>query len=318
MKKGTKTSSLPLISVIIPARNRAELIKRTLASVRAQSYRPFSVILIDNDSTDKTLDVMEKWRDDCIGDLDVKVISEPRHGAPAARNAGAAISETEWITFFDSDDEMKPNHIADFVAAITENPNADIIGRGITIKSLSGKIINKKFPARHLIFNQLFHSILATPRYAVRQDIFQRSGGWDNRAWGWNDYELGVRLLLMKPEVITLTGSSVITYRQADSITGTGFSNSPRKWEDTIDLCVNDLLSAGRSDLTGWLDVYRIILAAEYAREGAHSEARRLRMATIAKSGTRLRLNLLYLQHRLMGRGTAQAAMLLFPRRPRD
>ena len=118
-----------LITVVIPVRDRAGVVGRTLDSVAAQTLRPFSVVLVDNGSTDGTRAVLDRWQREmsAVGP-DVTVISEPRPGACAARNAGLAVVRTPWVMFFDSDDVMLPGHLARAVAVALRNPAASVIG----------------------------------------------------------------------------------------------------------------------------------------------------------------------------------------------
>lgn len=307
-----------VITIIIPARNRAGLLKRTLDSVKGQTYRPLNVVLVDNDSTDKTLAVMNSWRDSVAGDINVEVVSEKRHGATWARNTGAGIARTPYLMFFDSDDEMSPSHVADFVAAINSNPDVQIIGRDVMLRQLNSKIKRLTFDTCDAFFNHIFHASLSTQRYVVSRNLYNQAGGWDTKAWGWDDYELGVRLLLLNPTLVKINGESVTVHAQTDSITGSDFSSSPMKWEDTLDLCERDLIENGRPDLTIWINVRRMILAADYRREGSITIARKLRHKTLAKSRGRIRLQLLYAQHRIFGHATALFARLLFPIAPRS
>ena len=258
--------SEPFLTVIIPARNRATLLRRTLASVGAQSYRNFRVVLVDNGSRDSTREVMARWADSQT-DLDVTVADEPRAGATRARNAGTALATTPWLMFFDSDDEMLPDHIADFRAAAEASPEAEIIGRGVLMRTPDGRDTRKFFTARRPLFNHIFHSTLSTQRYIVRSEFYRRHGGWDTRAVGWDDWEMGLRLLLGKPRLAEIRGESVVQHVHGDSITGTDFSSSPRKWADTIDLCRADVIAAGRADLLPLLDMRRMSLAAIFAAE---------------------------------------------------
>lgn len=310
----------PVITVVIPAWNRQSTLRRTLDSVEAQTLRPLRVVLVDNASRDSTRAIMEEWAARVSApDMEVEVVDEPRRGASDARNRGLRCVTTPYVMFFDSDDEMDPSHCADMVATALGHPEADIIGRPVTLSLLSGKVRTGRYTTVKPMFNHLFHGILSTQRYIARTELVRRVGAWHLRSLSWDDWELGVRLLLERPRLALAPGApTVIVHSQVNSITGTCFSHSPKKWEDTIELIRDSLTGAGRRDLLPWLETRAVVLAAKYHREGAYSEARRLRDVTLARSGTPRRLRLLYLQHRLMGRGTAIAAALLFPFTPRD
>lgn len=308
----------PELTIVIPAWNRADTLMRTLRSVEAQTLRPLRVVLVNNASTDATRSIMEQWaRQMQAPDFSVTVTDEPRRGASDARNRGLSMVSTDYVMFFDSDDEMLPNHCSDMLGAVIDNPDADIVGRPHKMQLLSGKNRIGRYTTRRPMFNQLFHSILSTQRYIVKTDLVRRVGGWHLKSLSWDDWELGVRLLLEKPKLVLAKGSpSVIVHSQVNSITGTCFSHSPAKWEDTLQLIRKSLTDAGRTDLMPWLDARAMVLAAKYYREGAYRESKRLRKEVLEVTRHPFRQKLLFLQHRLMGRGTAVAARFLFPFTP--
>lgn len=309
-----------MLTVVIPAWNRQSTLQRTLDSVAAQTLRPLQVVLVDNASTDATHSIMQQWRDAVDApDFKVTIVDEPQRGASDARNRGLECVTTPYVMFFDSDDEMLPNHCGDMLQTAIDRPDAEIIGRPALLSLLDGRLKEGRFTSSHPLFNHLFHGILSTQRYIVRTDFVRKVGAWDLKSLSWDDWELGVRLLLEKPVMAVADGKpTVIVHSQPQSITGTCFSHSPAKWEDTLAIIRRDLTSADRSDLMPWLDTRYMILAAKYHREGAYTESRRLRNHTLSLTRHPRRMRLLYLQHRIMGRGTSVAARMLFPFTPKD
>ena len=304
-----------MLTIVIPFYNRASYLRRTLDSVAAQTLRPLSVILVDNASTDRSAEIAREWMQSYNRpDFQVSLISEARRGAPAARNAGLAQVTTPYVMFFDSDDIMLAAHCASMLAALEKTPDADIVGKSIIYKKLTGKTIKGIYSTRRPLYSHIFKSILATQRFIVRTELAREAGGWDNRAWGWNDYEFGLRLLLKNPLLAQAEGEPTVIFQQhADSITGTAFSTSPMKWEDTLGLCSEDLRRAGRTDLEPLLDMRRVILAANYAREGARSESRRLRQRVFKSSPYPWRMRLAYALQRVVGHGCTILAPFIFP-----
>lgn len=113
------------VSIIMPTRNRASLLRRALFGVRAQTVRDTEIIVVDDASTDGTLAMLASEFPR------VKVV---RHrfsrGASAARNSGVAVATGDWIFFHDDDDLMHPSHIAHLLAATLDAPpNSLIAGR---------------------------------------------------------------------------------------------------------------------------------------------------------------------------------------------
>jgi len=223
------------ISIVIPVRNRAELVERTLKSVERQSYRPLSVILVDNGSTDGTRQTLERWAEAVQKpDFKVKVIDEPEPGASSARNAGLKVVDTDWTMFFDSDDVMFPEHVERAMKCAAKHPKAGIIGWDVKGGLASGGTRICPFFSSDMLYNNIMHGGFATQRYMARTDIFRRAGGWNAQALVWNDIELGTRLLTLDPVPVIFKVNGrpqVETFFISDSITGTSWSG---KAEDRL------------------------------------------------------------------------------------
>jgi len=108
-----------MISVIIPAYNTALLIERTIRSVLAQSRQDFEILIVDDCSTDDTLDVVRK-----IDDARIRVFRQTENRGPAAaRNRGLAEAKGEYCAFLDGDDYWEPDFLkatGDFLDAHPE------------------------------------------------------------------------------------------------------------------------------------------------------------------------------------------------------
>lgn len=90
-----------LISIIIPVFNRAGIVGRTLDSIAAQTLRPLNIILVDNNSSDNTLEVLTQWgKDNSTDDFKITILQEKKPGAAAARNCGLKIVKTPYVMFF--------------------------------------------------------------------------------------------------------------------------------------------------------------------------------------------------------------------------
>ena len=92
-----------MISVIIPCFNSEEYITRAIESILKQSYTNYEIILVNNNSTDNTYNILQEYAKKKAGL--VNVFNEYKKGAPAARNKGLSEAKGEWIQFLDADDE---------------------------------------------------------------------------------------------------------------------------------------------------------------------------------------------------------------------
>ena len=203
-----------LFTIIIPVYNRAEKVKPTLASVLAQTYRPLQVVLVDNDSSDDSLSVLQEFQAQHSADgFEVVVAQESHHTASATRNRGFAEAKGDWVLFFDSDDTMRPTLVESYRNAITQHGGAlDLVATKACLHSLDGSLRNLPFFTTDLFANQILHSILSTQRYAVRREYFAKFGGWNNDVLQWDDWELGIRLMLGQPRVATISDALVDIY----------------------------------------------------------------------------------------------------------
>ena len=112
------TAGIPRVSVVIPAYNRAGLVGKAIASVLAQTFNDFELIVVDDGSTDDTGSTVESYQD-----ARVKLIKLPKRGGQsAARNAGIEASRGEWIAFLDSDDEWLPEKLARQMERVDQGP----------------------------------------------------------------------------------------------------------------------------------------------------------------------------------------------------
>lgn len=116
MKKNT-----PLVSIVIPTFNRANLIARTITSALNQSYQNIEIIVVDDASTDSTPTVVQN-----IDDLRLRYHRLKKNGGPSiARNTGINLAQGQFVAFLDSDDEWDRQKIDLQLAAIKQQIDPD-------------------------------------------------------------------------------------------------------------------------------------------------------------------------------------------------
>ncbi len=113
-----------MFTVVIPLYNKAHMIMRTLASVLTQTYTEFEVIIVNDGSTDGSLDVISNF----TSDARIKIINQENQGVSAARNKGVACAKYDYIAFLDGDDEWLPGYLDKMKEAIELFPNASMYG----------------------------------------------------------------------------------------------------------------------------------------------------------------------------------------------
>ena len=118
----------PLVSVIIPAYNAENYIEKAIQSVLEQTYPNFEVIVIDDNSTDRTVDVVREFRDERIKLL----VNEQNMGPSYSRNRGIIEAKGEWIALLDSDDWWDKDRIGSLIKVVKQF-SPDIIADDIKI-----------------------------------------------------------------------------------------------------------------------------------------------------------------------------------------
>ena len=110
----------PTVSIIMPAYNAVRYIGEAIASVQAQSFENWELLVIDDGSTDKTATVVENVRKQ---DPRVRLLKNDRKGVSSARNKGLECARGEFIGFLDADDAYYPEVLARRVEALRRNPD---------------------------------------------------------------------------------------------------------------------------------------------------------------------------------------------------
>jgi glycosyltransferase involved in cell wall biosynthesis len=112
---------MPTISVVVPAYNGERTILKTLESIKKQTFSDFEIIVIDDGSTDRTVELVNTVKDERI-----KIFSYKNGGLPVARNRGIAHAQGEYIAFIDADDLWTPDKLASQLEALQNNPKAGL------------------------------------------------------------------------------------------------------------------------------------------------------------------------------------------------
>ncbi|MCM1332763.1 MAG: glycosyltransferase [Bacteroides sp.] len=272
------TTPSQLISIVIPVYNRAHIIERTLDSIYNQDTRPINLILVDNNSSDNSLEVISRWKERHHSkDFDITITSENTiQSASAARNKGLSLVKTPYVMFFDSDDIMRPNHISRAARAFNDDPELDIAGWDVMFHALDGSTSIRPFADKDIVFRHTFNATLATQRYAASTSLVRAAGGWNPTVLGWDDYELGMRLLGKNPKLMRLGDEITVDVMESkESITGTDYSSRSTQWEYALDIAEKHFRKNNWN--ISWINLRRVILAALYAREHSPESSRLLK-----------------------------------------
>lgn len=184
-----------LVSVVIPAYNSAMYIRQTLESVLNQTYPHIEIIVVDDGSTDNTMQILHEYGDK------VKPISQNNQGSAVARNAGVQAAKGEWIAFIDSDDTWKPEKVEVQLnlAGKYQWSHTDYVFFG---EGQSGQLKSTDTSPKYgdEVFTQLVvENFIGTSTVMIRRQVFLDSHGFDPAQKAIQDWELWLQLAAKYP-----------------------------------------------------------------------------------------------------------------------
>src|SRR5690606_27098860 len=176
-----------LVSIIMPTKNRSELLKRAIYSVLGQTYRYIELLVVDDGSTDNTCDVVKS-----IDDPRLRYIkNETSAGACVARNIGINASSGSYITFLDDDDEYCPERL-EVLMREWDSRFAYVCSGYFYIKTNGVRKI--MIPERLITLDALLTEInIGNSVLTLRSRVLDL-GGFDELLTSSQDYDLWVRL----------------------------------------------------------------------------------------------------------------------------
>lgn len=220
---------MPRVSVIIPAHNAEQTIGDTIRSVQAQTFSDFELIVIDDGSTDRTLERLE-----AAGDSRFRVFSYEKGGLPWARNRGIARATGEYLAFIDADDRWTPDKLESQVAALEAQPAAGVAYSWTRFVDRSGRGLYEQRPV--LIEGDVYRELLVNnftcsgSNVLIRRQAIEAAGGFDVSLKVSADWEFYVRLAARWPFVVVPRYQ--ILYCQWSGSMSSSMSATPDLWEE--------------------------------------------------------------------------------------
>lgn len=202
-----------MISVIIPTYNREKTLKKSIMSVLNQTYKNIEVIIIDDNSTDNTLDIIKS-----IDDKRLKYIKhETNLGANKARNTGILHSIGDYIAFQDSDDEWMANKL-EIQKNKLEESGADLVFCSFYRfnKNKCEIIPNKKIDNKRIKKDILYENFISTQTILGKRKCFDDEK-FDELLPRFQDWDLMIRIS-RKYKIKFINQPLVNVYLQNDSI----------------------------------------------------------------------------------------------------
>lgn len=272
----------PGFSVVIPLYNKVGQIASTLASVFAQTLPPHEVIVVDNGSTDGSVEAVA-----AIAHPSLRLLRETRRGPGPARNRGIAEAEGEWIAFLDADDLWAPNHLEVLAALTRRHRDCAVVGAGfrraaMPVAAPTADLRGPDAPSREIDFYLGTNCDLVwTSAVAIRRTALLAAGGFSDFPAG-EDTDLWIRLALSHSFAVSAAETAIY-------VRGNGGIMEARQAElrrqppppspniSTIALLLQTPAHAARhAALSGYGDMLRLRFARQMVYHGHGAAAREL------------------------------------------
>lgn len=204
--ESSATASMPLVSVIMPVYNTAQYIGDAIDSVLSQDYPNKELIIIDDGSTDGTVDIIRRYQPA------ITLLTQKNQGSAVARNAGLDAARGDYVAFLDSDDIWLPGKLTAQVKYMEQHPQIGMsYGRWKVWKPGPDGQFNAPASFKHTVtdsaapvgivkegsgwlYNRLlFTSLLHTITVIARRDLINKVGTFDTALKRGQDYDYWLR-----------------------------------------------------------------------------------------------------------------------------
>jgi glycosyltransferase involved in cell wall biosynthesis len=230
----------PEVSVVLPTRNRAPLVRRAIASVLAQTFSDWELIVVDDGSADNTAEVVRSFTDPRLQLLRLTDCGSPGR----ARNEGVAGSRGALVAFLDSDDEWLPSKLERQVACLRHDSGVAVV---YCLDQRVDDQTGRKAPvSRSLPEGDVFTALVwgwnpALSSIVVKRSVLLAVGGFDPALPAFNDHDLMLRIAQTGGAFTALPGVLVIKHDYGGPQISTtprllleGFERMDRKWAPVL------------------------------------------------------------------------------------
>jgi len=204
----------PLISIITPIYNGKQYISEAIESARAQTYKNFEILLINDGSTDNSYEVIKPY----LSDTRIIYIEQQNSGVASARNAAISVAKGQYIGFLDQDDLWHKNKLKEQVAILENDKNIALVHSKQDFIDSRGNKINFSWitGGTGYCFTDMFiKNRIAVLTVLIRKTILDEVGLFNEQLSGADDYEMWLRVTLKHP--IKYIDTPLAIYRFHDS-----------------------------------------------------------------------------------------------------
>lgn len=215
-----------MFSVIIPLYNKGAYVEKAIRSVAAQTFQDFELIIVDDGSTDDSLNNAQF----IIHNLElidpdqfrkILIVQQENQGVSTARNNGVKLAKYDYIAFLDADDWWKPTYLEEMRELIEEFPEAGIYGssyykvkNGTNIPANIG--VERDFERGLINYCQVYAKTMYMPLTSItsviKKSIFESENGFKSTLKMGEDFDLWIRIVTKHP--VALINKPLAYYNQ--------------------------------------------------------------------------------------------------------
>lgn len=186
-------SSMPLISIITPSFNQGEFIVKTIESVLSQDYPNFEFIVVDNCSTDNTLDILKKYRERFTW------ISEPDRGQADAVNKGFRMAKGDILNWVNSDDTLNPGALRKAANQFLTHEELIMVYSDAHLMNKDGEIKGNYLTEAYSFKRLADTCFICQPTVFIRSNVIKEVGLLNTALQTALDYEYWIRIGMQYP-----------------------------------------------------------------------------------------------------------------------
>ena len=184
----------PKISVVLPVYNAEAYVGKAIESILHQTYADFELIIINDGSTDQSLEIVQSYTDSRI-----KIVSRENKGLISSLNEGFALARGKYVARMDADDIALPQRFEKQVALLDVMPSVALCGTWVDVIDAQGVVKGDyAYPpidTKAIRTYTLRHNPFIHPTVMLRKNVFEKVGGYRSVFKHVEDYELWTRIV---------------------------------------------------------------------------------------------------------------------------
>ena len=226
-------------SVIIPTYNTERFISDAVQSVFEQTEPNIEIIVVDDGSTDRTLERLQAFESQCPDDWHrLIIVNQPNKGAAAARNSGIRAARAPYLGFLDADDLWHPTMVETLGSCLDAYPEIDIVHCGVRIVDERGRdtgIRGRLEPGLKNFADVLLIRSLGQPSAVmVRRTVLEVVGYFDEDQSLIEDLDLWLRIAAYRDRNILALGEVLVDYRRHSQQVTQNWQRHLHRWKEVV------------------------------------------------------------------------------------